>query len=86
MTLTFQLLLFAPVGSGAPHGLNELDQEGDPLVYVLAAVRASFDSVVVLVDLQSSHNIRAHLQTQPTHPHTPTHTCMRPKQLGSNRP
>lgn len=66
---TFELLLFAPVGSAALHGLHQLDEEGDPLVDVLAAVRVPLDSVVVPVDLQSPQH-----QSPATTPQTHTHT------------
>lgn len=52
---TFQLTFFGPVLLGAPHGLDELDEEGDSLVDVLPAVCAAFHCVMMPTDLQHSH-------------------------------
>lgn len=54
---TFQLLFFGPVLLRPPHRLDELDEEGDPLVHVLLAERVSFHRVVILTDLHQRDNL-----------------------------
>lgn len=57
---TFQLLLFVPVRLRPPHGLDELDEEGDSLVHVLLAERVSFHRVITPIDLHHRDRYLTH--------------------------